>query len=269
MFDDRNELIDEVMGKEADVLSFPSHFDVAIRIKQAVSDYTRPIEYIAEIIKFDPMISMKVLQEASRRNKTGIKLTSLAKAVNILGFEHIKRIALVMSIKQIDKSRRMIKYVSLSRLIWLNSLYTASAAHVIANMHTGFDPEEAFMCGLMVNVGAFYLLHQACVSPLIRNDYTAVVEGIDQHYLARTKDVLTMFEMSPICITAVALDKNGDYHWPEEFKKLRDVIHAANTLASVKFPWVTMDTSDIDTEEYDSVIEETDEMFSILKNNDF
>lgn len=270
MFDgNKSDLIDSIMGKEAEYLSFPSHFDVAIKIKQAVSDYTRSIEYVAEIIKCDPLISMKVLQEASRRNRTGIKLTNLAKAVNILGFEHIKRIALVMSVKQIDKSRAMIKFVALSRLIWLNSLYTASAAHAIANKHTGFDPEEAFMCGLMLNVGAFYLLHQACLSPQLKNDYTAVVDGIDHYYLSRTKDVLTVFEMSPVCLSAVAIEKTFDRHWPEDFIKLRDVIHAANTLAAVKFPWVTADVSDIDISDYSGIIPEIDEMFLILKNNDF
>ena len=270
MYDgNKSDLIDSIMGKEAEYLSFPSHFDVAIRIKQAVSDYTRSIEYVAEIIKCDPLISMKVLQEASRRNRTGIKMTNLAKAVNVLGFEHIKRIALVMSVKQIDKSRGMIKFVALSRLIWLNSLYTASAAHVTANKLTSFDPEEAFMCGLMLNVGAFYLLHQACLSPQLKNDYTAVVDGIDHYYLSRTKDVLTIFEMSPVCLSAVAIEKTFDRHWPEDFIKLRDVIHAANTLAAVKFPWVTADVSDIDISDYSGIIPEIDEMFLILKNNDF
>lgn len=266
---DKESLIEEIMGKEADYLSFPSHFDVAIRIKQAVSDYTRSIEYIAEIIKCDPLISVKVLQEASRRNRTGLKLTSLAKAVNILGFEHIKRIALVMSVKQIDKSRGMIKYVALSRLIWLNSLYTASAAHVIANKYSSFDPEEAFMSGLMLNIGAFYLLHQACISPTIRNDYTAVVEGIDQYYLQRTKDVLAIFEVSPVCIAAVSLDRVTNGQWPEDYSKLRNVIHAANTIAAVKFPWVTADVSEIDLSHCEEILPEIHDMFITLKNNDF
>lgn len=266
---ERDAIIDDVMGKEIEYLTFPSHFDVAIKIKQALSDYTKPIEYVAEAIKRDPLISLKILQEASRRNRGGIKVASLAKAINILGFEHVKRITVAMVCKQIDQSKMTIRYASVARLIWLNSLYTASAAHVLADNLTSFDPEEAFMCGLMLNIGAFYLLHQACMSPVLRDDFDSVIDGIDQYYLSRTIDILTLFEMSPVCIAAVHIEKGSDVCWPADLKKLRDLIKTANALSTVKFPWITSSLKGVIDERYVDYVNDIEEMFLTLKNNEF
>lgn len=262
------DLLEEVMGKEVEYLTFPSHFDVAIKIKQALSDYSKTIEYIAEAIKRDPLISLKVLQEASRRNRPPIKVLSLPRAIAILGFEHLKRIVLTVVSKQLDQSKATVRHAALSRLIWLNSLYTASAAHVLSNDLTSFDPEEAFMCGLMLNIGAFYLLHQACVTPALRNDFESTVEGIDQYYLFRTIDILTIFEMSSTCIRAVSIHE-GEEGWPGELKTLTDVIKTANLLSSSKYPWVTTEKIENIDERYLEKLPEIEEMFQMLKNNKF
>ncbi len=260
-------VIDDVMGKEIEILTFPSHFSVAIEIKQALSDYTKPIEYIAEVIKKDPLITAKILQEASRRNVGGLRVINLAKAINILGFEHIKRIILVMVSKQIDQSKLTIRYASISRLIWLNTLYTGAAAHVLSNSLSSFDPEEALTCGLMLNIGAFYLLYQACVNPILRDDYDAVVDGIDQYYLSRTIDILTMFEMSSVAIHAVSIDRD-DSIWPAKIKTLRDVVKIANNLSLAKFPWITSDVKDVENLDYADLLPEIDEMFMLMKNGE-
>ena len=263
-------LIDDFMSQKVDILTFPSHFNVAIQIRRVIADDSAQLEDIAEIVKKDPLVSVKILQEASRRSKDGHKHTNLAKAILVLGFDHVKRIALMVAMKQLQQSRMSMRHVALSRLIWLNSVYVASAAHVITdNLKTRIDPEEAFMSGMMLNMGAFYLLFQAGQNPDIKDSFDRVVEGIDQHYLARTLDILTMFDMSPVCRVAVSIDKIPDNDWVEEPTSLRMVIKMANKLASTKHPWVTRFPDDTVPMTYRVLWPEIEAMAELLKRNDY
>lgn len=124
------------------------------------------------------------------------------------------------------------------------------------------------MCGLMLNVGAFYLLYQACNTPLLRDDYDAVVDGIDQYYLLRTIDILTMFEMSQVCIGAVSIDKDSPLPYPEKITSLREVVRIANSLSACRFPWITTDLKNIEPVDYIDLLPEIDEMFKVMKNSE-
>lgn len=256
------------LREELEYLCFPTHFDVGVKIKQTVENHDVQIEYVAELIKRDPMITAKVLQEAGRISKNPGGILTIPKAVVCLGSKHATRIAILTANKQIELSRCIIQYASLSRLIWLNTMYAASAAFVLADNRSSFDPEEAFTLGSFINIGAFQMLYQVA-SLDERDQYDQIVDNVKEYYARRTFDVLTMLNFKPETVGSVLIEDNASRSFnAEDFKNMSDLLYAANGLARMTYPWISDDYVLKEHRSFDPLMPEIEAMFKQLRTFD-
>lgn len=135
----------------------PSFPQVAVKLLEASKDETVSLTDLSKILETDPGISARVLEIInSAFYGIGRQITKLSEAVTLLGLDEIKKIALGMTVfEKMFKSGRARQFDRL--LFWRHSLSVAVLSLEIAK-ETGYpDPEEAYIAGLLHDVGKVFL----------------------------------------------------------------------------------------------------------------
>ena len=135
----------------------PSFPQVAAKLLEASRDETVSLADLSKILETDPGISVKVLKIVnSAFYGLGRKVIKLSDAVVLLGLDEIKKVALGMTVfEKMFKSGRAKQFDRL--LFWRHSLAVAVLSLEIAK-ETGYpDPEEAYIAGLLHDIGKIFL----------------------------------------------------------------------------------------------------------------
>lgn len=262
-------ILRELEKKPIEHLTFPSHFDVAIQLKKEMSGHRFSTDALVSIVSKDPVVAMKTIQAAKQKDHK-VTPASIREAVECLGPEQTKKVVLTTITKQLDQVKGLLRFASITRLIWLNSIYLASAAYEIAEAHTDLDPNEAFLNGLVLNTGAFYLIYQASLIQTLRENIDDVLSSIDRFYLGRTKELMSYFEMSEKSIHSVSIQLLKGTVMKEPPQTMLEVLYAANQIACSKFPWINQEEDIIvEQEMYVELLPAIEERFQLLKTSNY
>lgn len=112
-------------------------------------------ELILELAEQDPTLTVMIIRQANTVGNASISKTSVIKrAVARIGARQIKNLLTIASVAQVFIPRNK----SESDL-WLHSVQVAVASKAIARMLTGsnIDPDQAYLCGLLHDLGRFIL----------------------------------------------------------------------------------------------------------------
>ncbi len=170
--------------------TLPTLSAIAMRLLSLTSDDESEITEIVKIIESDPSITAKVLS-LCRRSETGLgaKITTVDRAVVMLGFEAIRNAVLSIEIYNLFESTRPGQQRGLdidesssgkpfdSAGFWMHSVAVAVAAELLAKRRTHeprIAPDEAFVCGLLHDLGKLAL------ERLLPRGYERVVELAEQ-----------------------------------------------------------------------------------------
>jgi HD-like signal output (HDOD) protein len=144
-------------------LALPSLPEVALKIRKALSDENVSISEISRLIGSDPALAARILKTAnSALFYRGSKpITSVHGAVSQLGQRMVRNVALSFAAQQV-----FIGYGSQSlrnqlTSVWQHSVHTAALAHMLARVRTKLNPDEAFLAGLLHEIGKLYILLRA------------------------------------------------------------------------------------------------------------
>ncbi len=135
----------------------PSFPQAAAKLMQAAKDEKTSLADLSKIVETDPGISVRVL-EIVNSAFYGLKrkITALSEAVVFLGLDEIKKLAIGMTVfEKLFKSGQSDKFDRL--LFWRHCLSVAVLSMEIAR-ETGYpDPEEAYIAGLLHDIGKVLL----------------------------------------------------------------------------------------------------------------
>ncbi len=140
--------------------NLPTLPEILLRLLDFCDNDAAPLSEIAALISKDPALSFRVLQLVNSsfyglcRTFTGVE-----QAVVYLGADSIKNIAITTSVHQVFEQRRFkaVKQFNI-RTFWWHSLMCATLAKRIAKT-TGFSsPDEAYLAGLLHNIGRLVLV---------------------------------------------------------------------------------------------------------------
>ncbi|MBX3444418.1 MAG: diguanylate cyclase [Planctomyces sp.] len=135
----------------------PSIPIVAVRLLECFSNPDASITDIAEIVRTDPAITAKIMRSASTsRFAGGRQVTDLLRAVNLLGRKQVTSLALCFSLS--EDSMRHGPFAGLYKSVWLRSLLQAMAAGLIASRQPHASEGEAFVGGLLAEIGRLAML---------------------------------------------------------------------------------------------------------------
>lgn len=154
--------------EETERTKLPSVPHVLIKLLKACQKDTACFDTLAEIITKDPALSTKVLTVA---NSTvyGIahKHGSLKQILLHLGFDTVKSIAITASVQQFFSSYSKEKSHFLKKF-WEHSFYTALVAKSLAQLTSYSNVEEAYMAGLLHDIGKLVFENHS------KNDYSVL-----------------------------------------------------------------------------------------------
>lgn len=138
----------------------PSLPQVLLKILDAVSHDTADFHRLAEIIRHDSAIASRLINVANssyyRRKQA---CDSVDRALMYLGMETVKTLVITAAVKQYFGHFNQQHHQFLRRF-WFRSLVSANCAQVLASLTSYNSPAEAYLCGLLMDVGQLWILTQ-------------------------------------------------------------------------------------------------------------
>ena len=213
-------------------LELPSLPEVALKIRQALADENVSMGEIARLIGSDPALAARVLKTAnSALFYRGTKpITSLQLAVSRLGHSMVRNIAVSFAAQQVFigyGSQEVRSYLS---AVWRHSVHVAALAHMLARVRTKMEPDEAFLAGLLHEVGKLYILMRTKQHKEALRSEAAFNAVLADWHPRIGKAVIEGWELSADLAAAVGEHQSCGLDAPEP-PTLTHVIALANYLA--------------------------------------
>lgn len=140
------------IGREHHLFTLP---EVLAQVLKAIDSPNSSMEVIAGVIARDVALTGKILMMANSSfyGRSG-KVRSAREAVGVLGTRTVKSVALSVSVY--DICNRLATRIDL-RDFWRHSLEMAIVSELVAKAAKSGNQEEAFVCGLLLDIGIIVL----------------------------------------------------------------------------------------------------------------
>jgi putative nucleotidyltransferase with HDIG domain len=156
--------------------SLPTLPAVAVRLVQLTTDRHANSKQIVGLIESDPALTAKILKLA-RRADSGIRpdaARTVERAVVMLGFDTVRNTILSIKVFEVfgpDAAREDTGLFD-RQDFWKHSLAVGCAAKLLAvRLSIKIDPEEAFVCGLLHDLG------KVALDTILPKSYSRVVDS--------------------------------------------------------------------------------------------
>lgn len=136
----------------------PSLPQVLAKLLREFNSDSLHLRALAELVSQDSAISMRILAVANSAAYSRAKPNaSISQAINVLGLRIVKMIAISSALQQFVSHLALSSRYDLNRH-WRHSLLTAFIAKAVAREIGYPDPEEAYLAGLLHDIGQLALL---------------------------------------------------------------------------------------------------------------
>ena len=145
-----------ILEKLAEGYGLPALSPVALKLVELASDESSSASELVEVIEKDPALAVRLLRLAnSAFFGPSSKITSLSQAVVRIGFDRLRIMALSISLRDTFPLGKVgpLDYEK----FWKVSLYRAIISRSLAQYSKPVDPEEAFIAGLLTEIGLLIL----------------------------------------------------------------------------------------------------------------
>lgn len=151
----QNMTLDQIAQRAGDLPSLPT---IALKVMEMVGDPKASASDMQRVISSDQALAARVLKIAnSALFGTRSEITTISHAVVVLGFSTIRSVVMTSSIQRVYAEGTR-KAGSLSEAsLWEHSLAVAIAAREIARWTDALPQEEAFVSGLLHDIGKLVL----------------------------------------------------------------------------------------------------------------
>lgn len=129
---------------------------VAAKVMQLVEDERATAEELAKIVASDPAVAARVMKISNSPLYGCQRQTqTLPGAIMLMGFNTLKSIVMVAYLKDVFKPVGLME-----KMLWEHAFGAGLAARVIAADIRQVNPEEAFLAGLMHDIGKLIMYNQ-------------------------------------------------------------------------------------------------------------
>jgi HD-like signal output (HDOD) protein len=226
--------LEDIVGSIDALPTLPS---VVSRVSELVDDPSASAGDINEVISHDLALSAKILKLVnSAFYGFPRRISSITHAVVILGFQTVRNIALsAFVLDAFDSSSLPFGY----RNFWIHSVGVGVAANVVGSSQGLPMSDDAFMCGLLHDIGKL-VLHQhmreefAKVMAKVGSEDTTLVEAESQVLETGHAEVgalLMEHWQLPVKMVCALRHHHTPDEAPEEAAKLVAAVHLADILA--------------------------------------
>ncbi len=157
-----NELLDAVKN---DRLTLPTLPEVALKIRDAVSDPEVSAGSLSDVIASDVAMSAKLIKVANSPLLRGrVVVDNLQMAITRLGITFVRNLATGLAMEQMFQATSDAVDKRL-RASWEHSLEVGSICHVLAHHFGRLKPDQATLAGLTCEIGILPILTMAEETP--------------------------------------------------------------------------------------------------------
>ncbi len=200
---DYEKAIDKIIIKLGDLPTPPVILDKAIKL---TSDLQTDIDVLSHTISVDQSLTAKVISLSNSPIYGQIrKISSISEAIKILGFSQVKSMIITATSLQFFKSGSQI---NIAMALWHHSLSTAIACKLIAKKIGKIDKEEAYLAGLLHDIGKMVLLKT------VPKLYTSIIEEIKDTGNTFEEIEMRELEFNNILVSNILLSQWG---FPKHF----------------------------------------------------
>ena len=201
------ELAEDLNSKNIALPSFP---DVVISIRSALEDPSCTAEQLGDVVRTDPVLVARLLMAANSafHNRAGIEIVDLNLAISRLGFEVVRNTAITLAVEQIFNASQHAELKDSIKAIWTSSLSLASMCFVIARNTDTVNPDNAFLCGLLHEVGKLYILTKARDYPNLMGDPESLGTVLDQWYTSIGRSIVESWGFSDEIADSLEFEEN-------------------------------------------------------------
>lgn len=159
-----NELVDAIKN---DRLTLPTLPEVALRIRDAVSDPDVNSNTLSNVIGQDAALAARIIKVANSPLLRGaVSVDNLQLAITRMGINFVRNLATGLAMEQMFQATHDSIDKRLRRS-WEHSLEVASISHVLASHFTKLKPDQATLAGLVHEIGILPILTLAEDNPEI------------------------------------------------------------------------------------------------------
>ncbi len=161
----------QLLGRILECERLPSFPAIAARVIEMCSDHSVSIRELGEVLSHDTAISTKMLRTINS-SFYGLRhrVTTVERATAMLGISAVKMLALGFSL--VPQLKGMNGEDFDPTIIWKRSLFASVGAHTIAREVKFDHHEEAFIVGLLQDLGVIVMLQS------LRGEYVKVIQDV-------------------------------------------------------------------------------------------
>ena len=199
------ELLDDIKHNR---LKLPVLPEVAIKVRQAVSDEQSTANHIARVVGTDAALASRLLQVANSPLFRGAaKIESVQAAITRLGIPQVRSLVTSLIMKQLYQSKSPLLKSHMQKL-WEHSTEVAAISHVLARKFTKLKPDEAMLGGLIHDIGALPILVKAEGFPELAGNEEALNEIVSKLHASIGRLILEAWKFPPELVAVAALHEN-------------------------------------------------------------
>lgn len=183
---------------ERDLLGGDAHFPTGLKVlaalRRALDDPQSPVDRVTTLVSAEPLVVVRLLRLANcvTFNPRGVEVLSVRHAIQRVGFNLVRSAAAAVAIGQMRALSEVSRFADIADAAWLRSVQLSVLARLLAERvgHAPADtqPDEAGLCGLVSELGSFYLLQRAARYPSYSDpaQRAALLDLLAQHGPALT-----------------------------------------------------------------------------------
>ncbi len=157
--------IDKIIDKVGELPPAPI---ILTKVLKLTSDPRSNIYDVSKCISADQALTAKVIHLSNSPIYGRIfPISSLNEAIKVLGFYQVKSIIITAAAFKIFQSTEQ---AGIAHILWGHSLATALASRLVVAKYGKLDREEAYLCGLLHDIGKLVLLRSLpnCYCEIVR-----------------------------------------------------------------------------------------------------
>lgn len=213
---------------------FPTHGDVAFRVRLALDDPELDIAKAALLIQAEPLLASRVVALANSVafSRGGKRIAEVRTAVSRLGLRFVRALATAVVMRQMAGSIHSPVFRSLAGRLWEHSVHVAALAHLLARRFVPSVADVALFAGIIHEVSGFYLIARSDARPDLFADGT-LLKGDAEAQVGRA--VMAALAVPADVVEGVsALWSPGQIAFPPA--TLGDLLRLANQLTPMASP---------------------------------
>lgn len=214
---------------------FPTCFQLSLSIREALDQPDVRVAEIASLVQSEPLMAARLLHMSNcvSFNPFGRTIYNVEQAIHRVGFNVARALAISIAVEQLKLMPSMTPFVALANATWERSVHVAALLRQLAQFEGKVNPDEALICGLVSEMGVFYLLYRCSDLPAYRNDRENVLDLLRQHGQNVGVPLLASLGVPDDIVTAL---KPARAPWGSTARHLQVLLQEARRLQALPEP---------------------------------